>query len=127
MARITIKLIMLALILSFTIITVTYILQCDQAYHPSINHSIDDKSSIRNSKHYEEISCSINGLYDISCRKEDKEVFVPFSFLAKYYEVYGKLTVSKSKEKFEWSHSYSKVFKPTSKYDPSGVFMYFSN
>jgi heparosan-N-sulfate-glucuronate 5-epimerase len=54
-------------------------------------------------------------------------VFIPFSFLEKYYEVYGKLAKSKGHEQFEWSHSYSKVFKPTTPYNASGMFMYFSN
>nr|SVE76253.1 EOG090X0272 [Daphnia longispina] len=59
--------------------------------------------------------------------KEGREVFIPFSFLEKYYEVYGKLAKSKGHEQFEWSHSYSKVFKPTTPYNASGMFMYFSN
>lgn len=34
-----------------------------------------------------DIECTINGEYSIGCRREDGEVFVPFSFLHKYYEV----------------------------------------
>nr|CAG4649138.1 EOG090X0272 [Scapholeberis mucronata]SVE93483.1 EOG090X0272 [Scapholeberis mucronata] len=59
--------------------------------------------------------------------KEGQEVYLPFTFLEKYYEVYGKLVKSKGSEHFEWSHSYSKIFKPTSPYNSSGMFMYFSN
>lgn len=29
--------------------------------------------------------------------------------------------------RFEWSHSYSKVYYPKGKYDPRGVFLYFEN
>nr|CAG4641504.1 EOG090X0272 [Eurycercus lamellatus] len=60
-------------------------------------------------------------------KKEDGDVFIPFSFLEKYYEVYGKMVTFKGREQFEWSHSYSRVYKPTSKYNSSGVFMYFMN
>lgn len=41
----------------------------------------------------EEIDCDINGEYVIGCRKEGDEVYVPFSFLHRYFEVYGKLAI----------------------------------
>jgi heparosan-N-sulfate-glucuronate 5-epimerase len=63
----------------------------------------------------------------IGCRKEGDEVYLPFSFLHKYFEVYGKLATYDGLERFEWSHSYSKVYHPKGKYDPRGVFMYFEN
>ncbi|RZC42423.1 D-glucuronyl C5-epimerase, partial [Asbolus verrucosus] len=75
----------------------------------------------------EEIDCDINGEYIIGCRKEGDEVYLPFSFLHKYFEVYGKLATYDGLERFEWSHSYSKVYHPKGKYDPRGVFMYFEN
>ncbi|XP_066998204.1 D-glucuronyl C5-epimerase [Anabrus simplex] len=76
---------------------------------------------------YEEIDCNINGEFTVSCRKEGGEVYLPFSFLHKYFEVYGKLATYDGFERFEWSHSYSKVYYPKGKYDPRGVFMYFEN
>lgn len=76
---------------------------------------------------YEEIDCHINGEYSIGCRKEGGEIYLPFSFLHKYFEVYGKLATYDGYERFEWSHSYSKVYYPKGKYDPRGVFMYFEN
>ncbi|EFA10381.1 D-glucuronyl C5-epimerase B [Tribolium castaneum] len=75
----------------------------------------------------EEIDCDINGEYVIGCRKEGDEVYLPFSFLHKYFEVYGKLATYDGLERFEWSHSYSRVYHPKGKYDPRGVFMYFEN
>jgi hypothetical protein len=36
---------------------------------------------------YEEIDCQINGEYSIGCRKEGGEIYLPFSFLHKYFEV----------------------------------------
>lgn len=41
--------------------------------------------------------------------------------------MYGKLATYDGYERFEWSHSYSKVFYPKGKYEPWGVFMYFEN
>nr|CAG4646858.1 EOG090X0272 [Megafenestra aurita]SVE92256.1 EOG090X0272 [Megafenestra aurita] len=103
-----------------------------------IKNSLEDKKlcDVVNNEHsmlkskeksYEDIDCSINGQYLISCKKEGKEIFVPFSFLEKYYEVYGKMAKHRGREQFEWSHSYSKVYKPTTPYNSSGMFMYFSN
>ncbi|XP_034247978.1 D-glucuronyl C5-epimerase B [Thrips palmi] len=76
---------------------------------------------------YEEIDCLINGDVALKCRKEGDEVYLPFSFIHKYFEVYGKLATYDGYERFEWSHSYSKVFYPKAKYEPWGVFMYFEN
>lgn len=75
----------------------------------------------------EEIDCDINGEYVIGCKKEGTEIYIPFSFLHKYFEVYGKLATADGLQRFEWSHSYSKVYHPKSKYDPRGVYMYFEN
>ncbi|XP_060528663.1 D-glucuronyl C5-epimerase isoform X2 [Cylas formicarius] len=75
----------------------------------------------------EDIDCDINGEYVINCRKEADEIYVPFTFLHSYFEVYGKLAVYEGTEKFEWSHSYSRVYHPKSKYDSRGIFMYFEN
>lgn len=36
---------------------------------------------------YQEIDCHINGDYSIGCRKEGDEVYIPFSFIHKYFEV----------------------------------------
>lgn len=114
---------------------VTYMWKCGL---PTLNGhrqpvaSVPDPIWIRQGgKSYKELDCSINGLFRVSCRKEDGdsgEVFVPFSFLEKYYEVYGKLVTTKAgREVFEWSHSYSKVYKPAGKYNSSGSFMHFAN
>lgn len=75
----------------------------------------------------EEIDCDINGENVIGCRKEGDEVYIPFSFIHKYFEVYGKLATYDGLERFEWAHSYSKVYHPKAKYDSRGVFMYFEN
>ena len=41
---------------------------------------------------YQEIDCHINGDYSIGCRKEGDEVYIPFSFIHKYFEVSNKST-----------------------------------
>lgn len=33
------------------------------------------------------IDCLINGEYSVTCHQSDTDVYVPFSFLAKYFEV----------------------------------------
>ena len=59
---------------------------------------------------YHPIDCVINDEYPISCLKGDKdEVYVPFSFLKKYFEINGKLVSDElGSESFSWQHSYSK-------------------
>uniref|UniRef100_A0A2M4AL95 heparosan-N-sulfate-glucuronate 5-epimerase n=1 Tax=Anopheles triannulatus TaxID=58253 RepID=A0A2M4AL95_9DIPT len=75
----------------------------------------------------EEIDCIINQEYAVGCRKEGEEVYLPFSFLQKYFDVYGSLNVVDGSRRFDWTHSYGKVNYPKGAYDPRGIFMYFEN
>lgn len=75
----------------------------------------------------QEIGCLINNEYAVSCRKEGSEVYLPFSFLRKYFEVYGKITYHEGRQVFDWQHSYSKVVVPTARYHSSGPFLWFDN
>ncbi|XP_065564890.1 D-glucuronyl C5-epimerase B-like isoform X2 [Artemia franciscana] len=75
----------------------------------------------------EGFDCVINGEYQVSCLRDGSEVYFPFSFLKNYFEVYGKIVSEDGEERFEWFHSYSKIYHPKGKYDPKGVFMYFDN
>lgn len=74
-----------------------------------------------------EIDCVINQEYSIGCRREGDEVYLPFSFIKKYFEVYGSLSTIDGSTHFDWSHSYGKVNLPRNIYDPKGIFMYFEN
>lgn len=76
----------------------------------------------------EDIECNINQEYSVACRREGEEIYVPFSFLHDYFEVYGSLSTSvKGQQQFDWSHSNAKVNYPKGPYDPKGIFMYFEN
>lgn len=88
-------------------------------------NSLQDR--FNNEPGYQEIDCYINGGYSIGCRKEGDEIYVPFSFIHKYFEIYGKLATYDGLERFEWLHSYSKIVNPKGKYDSRGVFMTFEN
>ncbi|XP_039225553.1 D-glucuronyl C5-epimerase [Crotalus tigris] len=74
---------------------------------------------------YEEIDCLINDEHTIKGRRERSEVFLPFSWVEKYFEVYGKLAQYDGYDRFEFSHSYSKVYTQRAPYHPDGVFMSF--
>ncbi|XP_060116138.1 D-glucuronyl C5-epimerase [Heteronotia binoei] len=74
---------------------------------------------------YEEIDCLINEEYTIKGRQEGAEVFLPFSWVEKYFEVYGKVAQYDGYDRFEFSHSYSKVYAQRAPYHPDGVFMSF--
>nr|CAG4635983.1 EOG090X0272 [Eubosmina coregoni]SVE69666.1 EOG090X0272 [Eubosmina coregoni] len=128
MARLNLKTLVFLLIAMVGCTLMTYMFKCSHAVSNHASSYRDEAGFKTKGKYrsYEELDCSINGQYHVSCRKEGKEVFLPFTFLEKYYDVYGKLaTNSKGREHFEWSHSYSRVYRPAAKYDSSGIFMYF--
>ncbi|NWI94331.1 GLCE epimerase, partial [Pitta sordida] len=74
---------------------------------------------------YEEIDCVINEEQTVKGRREGSEVFLPFSWVEKYFEVYGRIAQHEGAERFEFSHSYSKVYAQRAPYHPDGVFMSF--
>ncbi|NXS84601.1 GLCE epimerase, partial [Erpornis zantholeuca] len=74
---------------------------------------------------YEEIDCVINEEHTVKGRREGSEVFLPFSWVEKYFQVYGRIAQSDGNERFEFSHSYSKVYAQRAPYRPDGVFMSF--
>ncbi|NXB29075.1 GLCE epimerase, partial [Eulacestoma nigropectus] len=74
---------------------------------------------------YEEIDCVINEEHTVKGRREGAEVFLPFSWVEKYFQVYGRISQSDGNERFEFSHSYSKVYAQRAPYRPDGVFMSF--
>ena len=42
-------------------------------------------------------------------------------------QVYGKMTEADGVERFDFKQSYSRIYKPTSKYTPQGIFMSFEH
>ncbi|XP_062404270.1 glucuronic acid epimerase a [Sardina pilchardus] len=72
---------------------------------------------------YEEIECLINEDATIKGRREGAEVFLPFSWVEKYFGVYGRVAQYDGTERFEFSHSYSRVYAQREPYHPDGVFM----
>uniref|UniRef100_A0A8C6WTS0 heparosan-N-sulfate-glucuronate 5-epimerase n=1 Tax=Neogobius melanostomus TaxID=47308 RepID=A0A8C6WTS0_9GOBI len=73
----------------------------------------------------EEIDCLINDEATVKGRREGSEVYFPFSWMEKYFEVYGKVVQYDGYERFEFQHSYSKVYAQREPYHPNGVFMSF--
>ncbi|XP_048173909.1 D-glucuronyl C5-epimerase isoform X1 [Corvus hawaiiensis] len=82
-------------------------------------------SAGRGGLRYEEIDCVINEEQTVKGRREGSEVFLPFSWVEKYFQVYGRIAQSDGNERFEFSHSYSKVYAQRAPYRPDGVFMSF--
>lgn len=102
---------------------------CGEFSRRPIGSVLSNALSEHNSLTVGEIECSINGEYSVTCRRDERqdEVYVPFSLVHKYFEIYGKITSTNGVEKFEWSHSYGKVYHPKKKYDPRGTFTTFEN
>lgn len=76
---------------------------------------------------YHQIECNINDEYSVPCRREGDEIYLPFSFVNRYFEVYGKMDGEGVEQHFDWQHSYSRVYPPGEKYTPQGVFMSFAH
>lgn len=74
---------------------------------------------------YEQIDCLINEDVTIKGRREGDEVYLPFSWVEKYFDVYGRLVQFDGMDRFEFSHSYSRVYAQREPYHPDGVFMSF--
>lgn len=132
--RVNLKLMVLFLCIALVFVTFSIWIRCGgeittfpKAYRRETIISKVQGESVQENTGLEEIDCHINGEYTVSCRREADEVYIPFSFIHKYFEVYGKLAKYDDAERFEWSHSYSKVYYPKGKYDPKGVFLYFEN
>lgn len=63
-----------------------------KGFQPRVAHSYDiakEKQPVE----YEEIDCIINEDYTVKGRKEGSEVYMPFSFIQKYFEVCTRLPV----------------------------------
>ncbi|KAK3773500.1 hypothetical protein RRG08_009272 [Elysia crispata] len=71
------------------------------------------------------IKCAVNGIYTIECRKDNHDVFIPASFVAKYFEVFGEKKKIKGREVFDFNYSYGKVNAPAAVYEPGGAFLNF--
>ena len=73
-----------------------------------------------------DISCDINnGRSVIPCKASGLEIFIPFSFIEKEFEISGHL--NDKTDTFMWLHSQAKIFRPKGLYNPTGVFTYFEN
>lgn len=68
------------------------------------------KQSVDGGEKMSDITCNVNnGKYKIDCKKDSgSEVYIPFSFIHKYFEIYGKLEEPKEGEEqtFTWLHSF---------------------
>lgn len=113
-----------------------------EVYHEIISHAGDTgsgKGAVGNkeensipivdkykSTDVREISCDINnGRYVIPCKATGPDVFIPFSFIEKEFEITGHL--DEKSGTFMWLHSQAKVIRPKGRYNPTGVFTYFEN
>ena len=76
--------------------------------------TIEDISCVLNREVNKNIGIKASNTKKIHCKTDQNEVYVPFSFIKHYYEARGDFTKDKPRE-FEISHSYSKVYTPTSK------------
>ncbi|XP_042214711.1 D-glucuronyl C5-epimerase B-like [Homarus americanus] len=73
-----------------------------------------------------EIPCVINHESEVMCKRDQNDVYIPFSFIHNYFEVYGRVEQKPDgTEVFEWSHSYSRVYNPQGPYTPTGTFLNF--
>lgn len=127
MMRMNLKVLLMFLCALVFIVIISFLTRCDDLGRALPKWNGKSNSGAHQTEPTEEIDCFINQEYSISCRREGDEVYLPFSFLHKYFEVYGTLSSVDGVTRFDWAHSYGKVNYPKGIYDPKGVFMYFEN
>ncbi|KAK3788008.1 hypothetical protein RRG08_042296 [Elysia crispata] len=75
------------------------------------------------------INCSVDGDYMIGCRQDTFDVFLPASFINKYFEVYGELSPPDDHHQSQWYNfrsSYGTVHPlQQADYTPTGGFLNF--
>ncbi|XP_059146065.1 D-glucuronyl C5-epimerase B-like [Physella acuta] len=71
------------------------------------------------------INCSINNAEIIECRRDGPEVYMPVSFINKFFDVYGGLRNKDNQRIYEFQYSYGKIYPPQPQYHPGGVFLNF--
>ena len=78
---------------------------------------------------FKKIDCLINNEYSIGCYKtSDDMVYVPFNFIRRYFDIYGKLIKTVNKQEiFDWEHSYSKIYYPKEAYDHKSTYLWFDS
>ncbi|XP_050438274.1 D-glucuronyl C5-epimerase [Adelges cooleyi] len=102
---------------------------CSEQNLDIFSKQADAKYEAQVTRDVKPIDCLINGDNNkINCLLSSDTVYVPFSFLKNYFEIYGKLVDNFDHQKeFHWSHSYSKIYHQSGKYDSRGVFTNFQN
>ena len=80
-------------------------------------NNLEDISCVLNREVAKNIGMKKDGHKKILCKSDGNEVYVPFSFIKHYYETRGEFVNNKNNKikEFELSHSYSKVYNPSSK------------
>nr|XP_033775902.1 D-glucuronyl C5-epimerase isoform X3 [Geotrypetes seraphini] len=97
----------------------------EQQKAPPVAQGLNGNGNQGQGLKFEDIDCLINEDQTIKGRREGNEVYLPFSWIEKYFEVYGKIAQYDGYERFEFSQSYSKVYTQRAPYHPDGVFMSF--
>ncbi len=88
----------------------------------------NDKELPPESISYKNIQVLVNGETKIQGRLENKEVYIPFSFIKDYFEIEGKIVRDDFGKQFHFRHTSFEYFTPTTKtYDPHGSFLWFVN
>nr|CAB3249271.1 D-glucuronyl C5-epimerase [Phallusia mammillata] len=101
------------------------------AGHESHDHMVDEPPNGNAQQVVSPIECLINDNYTVQCLKSsnsDEMVYMPFEFLEKYFEVYGKMKHYDGYDRFEFLQSNVKVvYKPEQPYTYHGAFMNFDS
>ncbi|RUS80704.1 hypothetical protein EGW08_011527 [Elysia chlorotica] len=71
-----------------------------------------------------DIDCNINGETTVQCKKVKDEVYLPWSFVKPYFEVFGEMDKD---DTFNFHHANSLVHPPQPTYGPGSMFMAFDH
>ena len=92
------------------------------------NDEGNDKETKEEPPLYKNIDVVVNDDTKIQGRLENKEVYIPFSFIRDYFEIEGKIVQDDFGKQFHVRHTSYEYFTPeTNTYDPLGSFLWFVN
>lgn len=81
-----------------------------------------------NCPNIQRIDAIVNGEKKFEARLDGDEAYVPFSFVKKYFDIYGELQELDGRTVLDWRHSYSEIhgsIKPGIGYETKGPFLWF--
>lgn len=100
----------------------------DQEYADRKEREARIRNNCPKSIPYESIDVIVNGgdkKIQGRMDTDTNEVYIPFTFVKNYFEIYGDVKKVDKHKVLEWRHCYSEIHESKDTYDPKGPFLWF--